>query len=501
MSTLSSLIKDTAVYGLSSMFGRFLNWLLTFVYVRVLAPAEFGQMTNLYAWTALLMIILTYGMETAFFRYVNKHEHPEDVYSTTLWSLGVSSVAFVILGLVFLDPLAALLSVESGGKTLLGYLLFIVASDAFMAIPLGYLRYEQRPWWFMTVRMSFVGATIFLTLGAFYVLPYLAELFPSVFGSLEPRAHALSYIFGINLVSNALQFVLLLPTLRKARGKFDGTLLRSMLRYALPMLLLGLAGNFNNQADKILFPLLFEDSRAAHTQLGIYGACYKLAVVMVLFTQAFRYAYDPFIFAEKKKGEETARRAYSSAMTYYVLFTFFIFLAVTSYIDVLKLLIRPAYYPGLSVVPWIMAGQLMFGIYFNLSLWYKVTDRTYWGGILSVMGCLLTVVMIVVLAPRYGFMACAWASVVANGGVMLISYLLGQKYYPVHYELRKLGLYTLLTALCYGAESLLAKAFTDKTPLLLGFNSLILLAFVAIIFHYEVPKGSLALLRKKLLGR
>ncbi|MBF1047116.1 MAG: oligosaccharide flippase family protein, partial [Porphyromonadaceae bacterium] len=350
MSTLSSLIKDTAVYGLSSMFGRFLNWLLTFVYVRILVPAEFGQMTNLYAWTALLMIILTYGMETAFFRYANKHEHPEDVYSTTLWSLGVSSVAFVILGLVFLDPLAALLSVESGGKTLLGYLLFIVASDAFMAIPLGYLRYEQRPWWFMTVRMSFVGATILLTLGAFYGLPYLAELFPSVFGGLEPRVHALSYIFGINLVSNALQFVLLLPTLRKARGKFDGTLLRSMLRYALPMLLLGLAGNFNNQADKILFPLLFEDSHAAHTQLGIYGACYKLAVIMVLFTQAFRYAYDPFIFAEKKKGEEAARSAYSSAMTYYVLFTYFIFLAVMAYMEILKLLIEPAYYPGLVVV-------------------------------------------------------------------------------------------------------------------------------------------------------
>ena len=501
MSTLSSLIKDTAVYGLSSMFGRFLNWLLTFVYVRVLAPAEFGQMTNLYAWTALLMIILTYGMETAFFRYVNKHEHPEDVYSTTLWSLGVSSVAFVILGLVFLDPLAALLSVESGGKTLLGYLLFIVASDAFMAIPLGYLRYEQRPWWFMTVRMSFVGATIFLTLGAFYVLPYLAELFPSVFGSLEPRAHALSYIFGINLVSNALQFVLLLPTLRKARGKFDGTLLRSMLRYALPMLLLGLAGNFNNQADKILFPLLFEDSRAAHTQLGIYGACYKLAVVMVLFPQAFRYAYDPFIFAEKKKGEEAARSAYSSAMTYYVLFTYFIFLAVMAYMEILKLLIEPTYYPGLVVVPWIMAGQLMFGIYFNLSLWYKVTDRTHWGTILSIFGCVLTVAIIVLLAPRYGFMACAWASVVANGGVMLVSYFLGQHYYPVHYQLKKLMGYTLLTALLYGMMTFGATSFAGSPFLQLSINSLLLLLFVGIVLRLEVPRTAISMLRQKLRRR
>lgn len=213
-STLTSLIKDTAVYGLSSMFGRFLNWLLTFVYVRILITEEFGQMTNLYAWTAILMIILTYGMETAFFRFANKHEQPADVYSTTLWSLGVTSTLFVLLGWLFLDPLATVLHVAEH-KDLLSYLLIIVASDAFMAIPLGYLRYEQRPWWFMTVRMSFVGATILLTLFAFYGVPALSEYVP-ILGELHPREHALQYIFGSNLVSNGLQFLLLLPTLRKA---------------------------------------------------------------------------------------------------------------------------------------------------------------------------------------------------------------------------------------------------------------------------------------------
>ena len=498
-STLTSLIKDTAVYGLSSMFGRFLNWLLTFVYVRVLITEEFGQMTNLYAWTAILMIILTYGMETAFFRFANKHEQPADVYSTTLWSLGVTSTLFVLLGWLFLDPLATVLHVAEH-KDLLSYLLIIVASDAFMAIPLGYLRYEQRPWWFMTVRMSFVGATILLTLFAFYGVPALSEYVP-ILGELQPREHSLQYIFGINLVSNGLQFLLLLPTLRKATGRFDSKLLRSMLRYALPMLLLGLAGNFNNQADKILFPLLFEDSHYANAQLGIYGACYKLAVVMVLFTQAFRYAYDPFIFAEKKKGEDAARRAYSSSMTYYVLFTLFIFLAVMSYIDILKLLIAPAYYPGLSVVPWIMAGQLMFGVYFNLSLWYKVTDRTHWGAILSIVGCALTVLLIVLLAPRYGFMACAWASVVANGGVMLFSYALGQHYYPVDYDLPRLGLYTLLTGVLYAAEWAIAQALPDAPILRMAVNTLLLLIFIGIVYRYEVPKGALVALRKKLLKR
>ena len=498
-STLTSLIKDTAVYGLSSMFGRFLNWLLTFVYVRVLFTEEFGQMTNLYAWTAILMILLTYGMETAFFRFANKHEQPADVYTTTLWSLGISSLLFVLLGWMFLDPLAASLHVAEH-KDLLSCLIIIVASDAFMAIPLGYLRYEQRPWWFMTVRMSFVFSTILLTLFAFYGVPALSEYVP-LLSELQPRAHALQYIFGINLVSNGLQFLLLLPTLRKATGHFDASLLREMLRYALPMLLLGLAGNFNNQADKILFPLLFDDPHYANGQLGIYGACYKLAVVMVLFTQAFRYAYDPFIFAEKKKGEEAARRAYSSSMTYYVLFTLFIFLAVMSYIDVLKLLIAPAYYPGLTVVPWIMAGQLMFGVYFNLSLWYKVTDRTHWGAILSIVGCALTVLLIVLLAPRYGFMACAWASVVANGGVMLISYILGQHYYPVSYDLRRLALYTLLTIILYGMQWGIANALPEATLLRMLFNTLLLLIFLGIVYRYEVPKGTLIALRKKLLHR
>ena len=498
-STLTSLIKDTAVYGLSSMFGRFLNWLLTFVYVRVLLTEEFGQMTNLYAWTAILMILLTYGMETAFFRFANKHEQPADVYTTTLWSLGISSLLFVLLGWMFLDPLAASLHVAEH-KDLLSCLLIIVASDAFMAIPLGYLRYEQRPWWFMTVRMSFVFSTIILTLFAFYGVPALSEYVP-LLSELQPRAHALQYIFGINLVSNGLQFLLLLPTLRKATGHFDASLLREMLRYALPMLLLGLAGNFNNQADKILFPLLFDDPHYANGQLGIYGACYKLAVVMVLFTQAFRYAYDPFIFAEKKKGEEAARHAYSSSMTYYVLFTLFIFLAVMSYIDGLKLLIAPAYYPGLTVVPWIMAGQLMFGVYFNLSLWYKVTDRTHWGAILSIVACALTVLLIVLLAPRYGFMACAWASVVANGGVMLVSYFLGQHYYPVQYQLKKLMGYTLLTALLYGMMTFGATSFAGSPLLQLSINSLLLLLFVGIVLRLEVPRTAISMLRQKLRRR
>ena len=495
-STLSSLIKDTAIYGLSSMFGRFLNWLLTFVYVKVMVPEEFGMMTNLYAWTAILMIILTYGMETTFFRYANKHDRPEDVYTTTLYALGGSSLLFVLIALALLSPLTEALHV-SGQSNLLVCLVLIIASDAFMAIPLGYLRYEQRPWRFFGVRMSFVLVTIVLTLFSFYVLPWLSKTMPSTFGGFHPREQALDYIFGINLISNAIQLILLLPTLRKATGRFDASLLRGMLRYAFPILLLGLAGNFNNQADKILFPLLFDDPHYAHEQLGIYGACYKLAVVMVLFTQAFRYAYDPFVFAETKKGDEAARRAYSSAMTYYVLFTLFIFLGVMSYIDVLKFLIKPAYYPGLVVVPWIMMGQLMFGVYFNLSLWYKVTDRTYWGTILSVLGCALTVVMIVLLAPRYGFMACAWASVVANGAVMVASYFLGQRYYPVRYQLAKLLGYSLLCMALYALELGLSQLLPEAVYLRLGANSVLLLLFVLVVGYYELPREQLAKLRRR----
>ena len=283
MSAIKSLVKDTAVYGLSSMTSRFLNWLLTIVYSRKLLIAEFGQMTKLYAWIALLLVILTYGMETSFFRFANKSEHPQTVYSTSLWSVGISSLVFMVLGLLFVGDITAYLGFQANQSILISMMIIISAMDAFTAIPLGYLRLKQRPWRFMMVRMSFVLITIALTLGIFYGVPYLQKSF-SLFSWYNQR-DALYYVFGINVLANIIQLILLTPELGESGRKFDFPLLKEMLHYSWPILLLGLVGAFSNQADKILFPMLFSDlveGRYAARHLwgvlqtsGDYGSVYS----------------------------------------------------------------------------------------------------------------------------------------------------------------------------------------------------------------------------------
>ena len=501
---MKRLAKETAIYGLSSIVGRFLNWMLVPMYTRVLANTnEFGVVTNLYGWTALLLVILTYGMETGFFRFVNKQEErePMRVYATALYSVGFTSALFMVAAWLLLGPISGALGYAAHPEYV-GMMAGIVAVDAFCCLPFAYLRYRNKAVRFAAIKLANIFLNIALNIFFLVVCPRLNESHPEWIAWFYRPGYGIGYIFLTNVFTTITTLLMLLPDMMPGlRARPDAARLRQMLAYSFPILILSIAGIFNQTADKILFPLLFEDSRAAHTQLGIYGACYKLAVVMVLFTQAFRYAYDPFIFAEKKKGEEAARSAYSSAMTYYVLFTYFIFLVVMAYMEILKLLIEPTYYPGLVVVPWIMAGQLMFGIYFNLSLWYKVTDRTHWGTILSIFGCVLTVAIIVLLAPRYGFMACAWASVVANGGVMLVSYFLGQHYYPVQYQLKKLMGYTLLTALLYGMMTFGATSFAGSPLLQLSINSLLLLLFVGIVLRLEVPRSAISMLRQKLHRR
>lgn len=499
MSVLKSLIKDTAIYGLSSMLGRFLNWLLIAVYSRVLLPVEMGQMTQLYALTAILLVFLTYGMETTFFRFINKHAEPRRVYGTTLIMLGLSSLLFALFGLWFLGDITSFFSFDTGGldrssaEMLVTALILISALDAFCAIPLGFLRYAGRPFRFMAVRMGFVLFTVFATLFAFYGLPYLVDI--------DVQAYALSIILGINLVGCILQLSMLVPTFKFADWTLDKTLAREMLKYAGPILLLGIVGVFSGQADKLIFPLLFDDPTEGKLQLGIYSACYKIAVIMVLFTQAFRYAYDPFVFARAKEGGDKAKEAYALSMRYYVLFTLFIFLGVISTLEILKYYIDSKYHAGLPVVPLVMLGQLMFGVYFNLSIWYKLTDRTYWGAILSVLGCAISIIWIVLGTPSMGFMACAWASVISNAVIMLASYALGQRYYPVQYPWKAIILYSALALGIWGLQVVFATYVSSNKWLCLGFNLITLGIFVLVVTIGESLHLLLGQILKKTLGR
>ena len=467
------------------------------MYTRVLySTADYGIVTNLYAWTALLLIILTYGMETAFFRFMNKDRDPRSVYSTTLWSLGISSSLFVLLGLLLLTPISTALGYPNRGDCV-AMLIVIVAMDAFMAIPFAYLRYANRPWRFAVLKFTFIGLNIGLNLFFLLLCPWLLQVVPSLVAWWYDPGYQVGYIFVSNLIASSLVLLAILPYCHCGFA-FRKDLLRHMLAYAFPILLLGIAGNFNKVADKILFPLLVADRGEADSQLGIYGACFKIAVVMVMCTQAFRYAYEPFIFNKKKGEDQRERQAYAEVMKYYLIFTLFVFLGVMAYMNLLKSFVDHRYYAGLSVVPLVMIGEILFGIYFNISTWYKVTDRTYWGAIFSLIGCALTVLIIVWGVPRYSFMACAWASVVSNGAMMISSFLVGRHYYKVPYRLGNAAFYAVTAALLYLMMYGIGQAFPSRPVLAMLLNTIPLLLFVAVFAYKDLNPE---MLPSKLRGR
>lgn len=484
---LRGLVKDTAVYGLSSIIGRFLNWALVPLYTRVLQDTgEFGIVTNLYAWTALLLIILTYGMETGFFRFVNKEPNPRQVYSTTLISVGFTSLLFVALSLLFLTPLSRVLSYPEH-KDLITMLILIVASDAFMAIPFAYLRYKQKPWRFALIKLIFIAVNIGFNLFFLLLAPFLMKKAPYLVGWFFDPNYSVGYIFVSNLIGNIVIFLLLLPYIFTAGFNYSGQLLKRMLRYSLPILVLGIAGIFNQMADKILFPMLYDDVEYARQQLGIYGACFKIAVVMVMFTQAFRYAYEPIIFNKKKGNDQAERISYAVAMKYYIVSALCIYIGVMAYLDIIKVFVGQNYYAGLSVVPIVMWGELMMGVYFNLSLWYKLVDKTWWGGIISFVGCLFTVFIIIFGVPRWGFMACAWASAISNTIMVAICYVLGQHYYKVDYDWKN-ALFYLLIASIIVVGLLVTDAYAESIGWIRWVvNTLLLLTFATIVVKKDFP--------------
>lgn len=486
---MKRLAKETAIYGLPSILGKFLNWLLVPMYVRVLdGTGEFGIYTNLYAWVALLLVVLTYGMETGFFRFINKKEEKEPmrVYATTLYSIAFTSTFFFLLGLSFLEPISEALHYEAYPEYL-GMMLGVVALDAFTSIPYAYLRYAGRPVRFATIRFINIFLNIGLNLFFYLACPWLWKNVPATIDWFYQPDYGVGYAFVANVITSVTVLLLLLPTwLPGLRTKPNGALLGRMLRYSFPIMILGIAGIFNQTADKIIFPFLFADKAEADAQLGIYGACFRMAAVMVMFIQAFRYAYEPFIFSRNK--EEGSQRAYVEAMRYFIIFALLIFLGVMFYIDILKIFIVPAYYPGLRIIPIVMMGELFFGIYFNLSFWYKLTDQTHWGAWFSLAGCILTVLIIVFFAPTYGYMACAWASFGSNLLMMLLSYMMGQKKYPIPYDLRSAGIYFFVAAVFFAAGML---PTIDSHVLRLAYRTLLLFFFVVFIVKRDLPLSDL----------
>lgn len=469
MAGVKSLAKDTAIYGLSSIVGRFLNWLLVPLYTIKLTQGEYGIVTNLYAYVALTLIVLTYGMETGFFRFVNREDckNPMRVYSTSLISLAVTSLLFIVAIFAFLNPLSEALDCGEH-PAYIAMMAIAVAIDAFTSIPFSYLRYKQRPLKFAMLKCINIGINIGLNLLFFLVM-------------FEPEI-GVGYIFFANLLASVVMLPLLFKELTGFKWEMDFALLKRMLKYSFPLLILGIAGIMNQNLDKILFPVLASGLPDAYAQLGIYGACCKVALVMMMFTQAFRFAYEPFIFAKNRAENADKFKAYSDVMKFFVIFAMLIFLGVMFYMPILQLFIAPGFRSGLQVVPIVMIADLFFGVFFNLSLWYKLTDKTIWGTWFSLIGLVVTLALNVILVPRIGYMGCAWAAFACYGVMMTVSYFVGKAKHPLRYPVKRISAYFLGALVLYALGMLID---TGNEWLTMALRTPLLIVYALAVVKFE----------------
>ena len=478
MANLKSLFKDTAIYGLSSIVGRFLNYLLVPLYTHYMPKdsGDYGISTNVYAYTALILVLLTFGMETTLFRFANDERYKSDtVFSTTMAVVGSLTAVFLLLIFGFIGPVSGALGYEAHPDYLL-MMAVVVALDALQAIPFSYLRYQKRALRFASLKMLFIFLNIGLNLLYFVVLGKT-----SVF-----------YVFFINLLCTGFITFFFLPDLFRIHWKLDGTLLRNMLSYSWPILILGIAGILNQVADKIIFPLVYPDQAEANVQLGIYGSCVKIAMIMAMITQAFRYAYEPIVFAKSKDADKT--EYYAAAMKYFLIFTLLAFLCVVGWMPLLQYIIGADYREGLGVVPIVMAAEIMMGVYFNLSFWYKLIDKTIYGAWFSLAGCMVLFAVNILLIPQYSYWACAWGGVAGYGTAMILSYIVGQQKNPIPYPMKDIAIYVVATAVFF----IVMKLIPASWPMIvtLAVNTLLIAVFTAIIVKRDFPLSHLPVVGK-----
>ncbi|MDE5981409.1 MAG: lipopolysaccharide biosynthesis protein [Bacteroidaceae bacterium] len=478
MANLKSLVKDTAIYGLSSIVGRFLNYLLVPLYTHCMPhdSGDYGVSTNIYAYVALILVILTFGMETTLFRFANQpKENPDSVFTMGFTVVGTLTALFLGLVLGFLPPISDALGYANHPEYV-WMMAVVVALDALQALPFSWLRYKKRPVKFASLKLLFIAFNIALNC-IFFLGLGKTQVF---------------YVFAINLACTGLITLFFVGDLFKIKWQWDWDLLRRMLGYSWPLLVLGIAGILNQAADKMLFPMVYPDRAEAEVQLGIYGACVKIAMVMAMITQAFRYAYEPIVFAKMQDNDKN--EYYAAAMKYFIIFTLLAFLCVVGWMPLLQHIIGEGYRDGLRVVPIVMAAEMMMGVYFNLSFWYKLIDKTIYGAWFSLAGCAVLFAVNIWGIPRYGYMACAWGGFAGYGTAMTLSYLVGQRKYPIAYPMRSILTYTAITVFFYIIMKTLPESWSPGTHL--GINTLLILAFVGHIIHHDLPLRMLPVIGK-----
>lgn len=448
---LQRLASQTIVYGIPSIAGRFLNYLLTYLYTRVFSTAQFGVNSEFYAYSGFFAVLLAFGMETAFFRFNKDNENRQRVFSTALIFITGTSLLFLVLGYALAVPVAEALQYGNHVEYI-RWLVLLLAMDAVCAIPFAQLRADNKALQFAGIKVIEIAVNIGFNI--FFLIicrkAYL-EAPGSAWAAFYSPEIGVGYVFISNLIASGVKMVLLLPHFRGLRQGFDAVLFNKMIRYALPMVLIGFAGIVNEMLDRMILKYMLPyDATTNLQQLGIYGACYKLSILMSLFIQAFRFAAEPFFFGQANRAD--AGRMYADVMKYFTIFCVAVFLGVVLYMPWVQLFIGEEFRSGLHVVPVLLMANLFLGVYVNLSIWYKLTDRTLMGAGVSVGGALLTILLNVVFIPEYGYVASAWATLACYFSMALVSYLLGQKYYPVPYDLRSFWGYvgvSLLLYFCY----------------------------------------------------
>jgi O-antigen/teichoic acid export membrane protein len=477
LNPLKRLAGQTAIYGLPTIAGRVLNYLLVPLYTRVFEPAEYGVVTEFYAYVAFLFVLLGYGMETAFFRFSKIAEDGKTVFSTALISLAVSTGLFLLLVGASSAPIASAMGYAANREYIIWFA-FILAFDALCAIPFAHLRQQGKAARFALIRTINIVTNIGLNLFFLLLCPYLSAKYgPSAFlDFIYDPAIGVGYIFISNLITSSLTFLLLLHTIKGIKFKFEPGLWKQMIAYSWPLLIFGLAGIVNETFDRILLKHLLPPGSDPMAQLGIYGACYKVSILMTLFIQTYKYAAEPFFFEQMKNQD--AKLLYARVMNYFVAVCGFIFLAIMLFIDIVILFIGEEFREGAPVIPILLMANLFLGIFYNLSVWFKLTGKTLGGAMIAIAGMIITLTLNFILIPRIGYMGAAWATFFCYLSMMLMSYFAGRCYYPVPYNLLKISSYILLALMLYYLSTVFQAA-----EQLAGYvyNSLLLASYVLLV--------------------
>ena len=487
---LKSLAKQTAIYGTPTILGRVLNYLLVPLHTYIFTnPSAYGVVADMYARVALLLVLLTYGMETAFFRFSEMESDKNRVFSTAITSLVTTTSVFILFGLIFSQSIANVLQYPNHPEYIRWFII-IVGLDAIGTIPFARLRANNRPYLFAGIKITNIIINVLFNVFFLWFCPFMIKhgIATSLFSAIYNPEIGIGYIFIANLIASIAQTILLLFTCRGLKFVWDMPLLKRMLSYALPLLILGLAGIVNETIDRLMIKnLSSNDINMAMHNVGVYSACFKIAVIMNLFIQAFRYSAEPFFFSSYKQKD--AKEGYAAVMTYFTIACTFIFLATMMYIDFIKYFTSKNYHEALAVVPIILLAYMFLGICFNLSIWYKLTGQTRYGAYITVGGALITLIVNWTLIPVIGYIAAAWGHLITYVAMCAASYFIGQKFYPVQYNVKKMGFYIgislLLFALSYFVipfDRFGEHRFVIKTVV----NTCILLVFVGIVLKKEV---------------